>query len=301
MTTQAKPSLVAAIEAGGTKFVCALGRGPDELVAETRIPTTSPAATLGSAIDFFKAAEGQHGEKIAALGVATFGPADVNPASPSFGFITTTPKAGWARTRVLGALRDAFPVPAGFDTDVNGAALGEWRWGAGAGKNSVLYLTVGTGIGGGLCIGGHSLHGLTHPEMGHVLVSRPAAERAIFGGVCPFHGDCLEGIASGPALAARWGCPADSLPDDHAAWDLEVDYLASALCQFIFVASPEIIILGGGVGGRSHLLSPLRERVAARINGYVPLPAVVPPGLGSRSGLLGALALGLAALKRGTM
>jgi fructokinase len=292
--------LIAAVEAGGTKFVCIVGTGPDDIRAETRIATTTPAETLAQVIEFFAAEETKAaGETIAALGVATFGPADVNPSSPTFGYVTTTPKPGWSSVDLLGTVRKRFPLPAGFDTDVNGAAVGEWRWGAGTGKRSVLYLTVGTGIGGGLCLRGRPLHGLTHPEMGHVLVPRPANETAIFRGACPFHGDCLEGLASGPALEARWGRAAAQLPEDHPAWSLEIEYLASALCQFIFALSPEVIVIGGGVGSREHLLSPLRVKVARLINGYVPLPDIVPPGLGGRAGVLGALALGLDALAGG--
>jgi fructokinase len=293
--------LIAAVEAGGTKFVCALGTASDDLCALTRIPTTSPGETLGEVIDWFRAAERDHGRggRIAAVGVATFGPADVNRDSKSFGFITTTPKPGWANVDLLGTLRGAFPVPAGFDTDVNGAALAEWRWGAGASSDSVLYLTVGTGIGGGLCLRGRPLHGLGHPEMGHVFVRR-SAEADSFPGTCPYHGDCLEGVASGPAIAARWGRPADELPDDHPAWRQHTDHLAVALCQFICVLSPQVIVIGGGVGSRRQLFEPLRNTVAGLINGYVPLPEIVPPGLGDRAGVLGALALGMDALSSRT-
>jgi fructokinase len=290
--------LVAAVEAGGTKCVCALGTGPDDLRATARIATTSPHDTLREVIAFFRESERAHGggRKIAAWGVATFGPAEVRPSAPRFGWITTTPKPGWSDTDVLGALRAAIPVPAGFDTDVNGAALAEWRWGAGRGRRSVLYLTIGTGIGGGLCLEGNPLTGLSHPEMGHVWIPRRAEDVARFAGTCPFHGDCLEGLASGPALAARWGQPAETLAEDHPAWTMHVDHLARALCTFTYCFSPETILIGGGVGSRAHLFPPLRQRVAELINGYSPLSEIGPPELGPRAGVLGALALGSAAI-----
>ncbi len=298
--TQPPPAsapLIAAIEAGGTKFLCALASGPDDVRACERIPTTTPEETLGRVVAFFQreATALPVGETIAAWGVATFGPAGVQPGAADYGFITTTPKPGWRHTDVLGALRAAFDVPAGFDTDVNGAAVAEWKWGAGQGRRAVLYLTVGTGIGGGLCLDGRPLGGLSHPEMGHVWVPRSPVEKEAFAGACPFHGDCLEGLASGPALAARWGVPAETLPEDHPAWALQTEYLARALCGFIYTLSPEVIVLGGGVGARATLLPSLRQRVAALVNGYTPLPAIVPPGLGDRAGVLGATALGLAA------
>lgn len=289
--------LIAAIEAGGTKFICAVASGPDDIRVSERIPTTTPEETLGQVTAFFERA-GQElapEESIAAWGVATFGPAGVRLDAKDYGFITTTPKPGWAHTNVLGALQQAAARPAGFDTDVNGAALAEWKWGAGQGKRSVLYLTIGTGIGGGLCVNGQPLGGLSHPEMGHVWVPRTEEEQQAFTGHCPYHGACLEGLASGPALAARWGAPAETLPEDHPAWALQIEYLAQALCGFIYTLSPEIIVLGGGVGVRESLLPPLRERVAALVNGYTPLPSIVPPGLGDRSGVMGAVALGQAA------
>lgn len=289
------PPLVGALEAGGTKCVCAVGTGPDDVRVVERIPTTTPAETMRRCVEFFRAAEAAQGggQTIGAWGVATFGPAQVRRGAVDFGCLTTTPKAGWGGADVLGPLRGFRDVPTGFDTDVNGAALAEARWGAGVGKSSVLYLTIGTGIGGGLCLHGRPLQGLSHTEMGHVWIPRDAA--ATFAGTCPYHGACLEGLASGPAIAARWGQPAESLPDDHPAWAEQIEHLAHALSTFVYTLSPEIILIGGGVGGRDHLFPPLRQRVDALVNGYAPLPEIRPPGLGDRAGVLGALALGLEA------
>jgi fructokinase len=222
----------------------------------------------------------------------------VHAASARYGSITTTPKPGWRDTDLVGPLRAALGVPIVVDTDVNAAALGEWRWGAAQGLDTVLYLTVGTGIGGGGLVGGRPLHGLVHPEMGHVRVPHDRA-RDPFDGVCPFHGDCLEGLASGPALAARWGRAAEALPADHPAWPLEAHYLALALHGCVCTLSPERIVVGGGVMEAPHLLPQVRAELLRLLNGYVQAPAivddvagyVVPPALGRRSGVLGALAL----------
>ncbi len=289
--------LYAGIEAGGTKFVCAAGRGPQDLRAQARIPTTTPQETLGRVIDFLHAVQAEHGP-LAAIGVAAFGPLDPDPASPAYGHITTTPKPGWAHTNFVGALRRHFDLPIAFDTDVNGAALGEWRWGAAQGLDTFVYLTVGTGIGGGGMARGRLLHGLLHPEMGHIRLAHDR-QRDPFAGLCPFHGDCLEGLASGPAIAARWGQPAESLPEDHPAWDLEAGYLAQALHNIVLTLSPQRVILGGGVMRQAHLFPRLRARLLESLNGYVQSPAItediaaylVPPALGGRAGVLGALAL----------
>ncbi len=289
--------LAIGIEAGGTKFVCAVGTGPDDLRAEALFPTTAPAETLARVVDFVQAVQREHGP-VAAIGVAAFGPLDPDPASPTYGHITTTPKPGWAHTDFVGALRQHFDLPIAFDTDVNGAALGEWRWGAAQGLDTFLYLTVGTGIGGGGMARGRLLHGLIHPEMGHIRMARDP-QRDPFPGSCPFHGDCLEGLASGPAIAARWGQKAESLPPDHPAWELEADYLAQALHTFICTLSPQRVILGGGVMAQEHLLVRIRQRVRASLNGYVQSAAIlkhidtylVPPALGARAGVLGAIAL----------
>jgi len=286
-------SLYGSIEAGGTKFVCALGTGPDDVRALTRFPTTTPYETLDQAIAFFK----EQPELPAALGVGSFGPVDPDPKSSTFGHILSTPKPGWSNTDVRGRLHEALGIPIAFDTDVNAAALGEYRWGAGQDVETVLYLTVGTGIGGGLVINGQPLHGMPHPEMGHIFV--PRAEGDSYAGKCPFHGDCLEGMASGPALQARWETPAQDLPEDHPAWAMEAHYLAYALVNFILTCSPQRLVLGGGVMHQMHLFPMIRERVQTILNGYVRHPAVldeidayiVPPGLGDQAGVLGGIAL----------
>ena len=283
----------AGIEAGGTKFVCALASGPDDVRAQIRFPTTTPEETLGKAIAFFKA-----NEPFSAMGIGTFGPCDLNPSSPTYGYITSTPKMGWANVDLLGIFRQAFAVPIGFDTDVNVAALGESKWGAGLGLDTVIYLTVGTGIGGGGVLNGQMMHGLIHPEMGHLRL--PRITRADdFQGICPYHGDCLQGLASGPAIEARWGKSAAELPPDHPAWQIEARYLALAVSNVIFVLSPQRIIMGGGVMHQKHLLPLIRTEVQGLLNGYVQSPMIlerideyiVPPGLGDRSGILGAVAL----------
>lgn len=288
------------IEAGGTKFVCCVGTGPDDIRAETRFPTTTPEETLGRAVEFFRAEAGQD---LLGLGVACFGPVDLDPGSPTYGHVTTTPKPGWAGADVVGMLREALEVPVGFDTDVNGAALGEARWGAGQDADPFVYLTVGTGIGGGALVNGVPLHGLVHPEMGHVRVRHDRA-RDPFEGTCPFHGDCVEGLAAGPAMGRRWGVPAETLPAGHPAWELEASYLAELLAGLVCTLSPQRIVLGGGVMSGPGLFPLLRRETVRLLAGYVASPAIltgiddylVPPGLGDRSGRLGAIALARDAL-----
>lgn len=283
------------IEAGGTKFMCAVGTGPDDLWAEVRFPTTTPKETIGRAIQFFQQ---QKKESLTAIGIASFGPVDLNPSSPTFGCITGTPKPGWAHTDFVGTIRQALGVPVSLDTDVNAAALGEYRWGAARGLDTFIYLTVGTGIGGGGMVSGKLIHGLIHPEMGHIRIPH---DRDIdpYAGSCPYHGDCLEGLAAGPALEGRWGQRGETLPADHPAWLLEADYLALGLVNFICVLSPQRIILGGGVMQQHQLFPLVRRRVQELLNDYLPVTAIsdqiddyiVPPGLGNRAGVLGAIAL----------
>jgi fructokinase len=290
-------ALYGGIEAGGTKFVCVVGSGPGELYATERFPTTTPEVTLPRVIEFFRQQVIEYGA-LAAIGIGSFGPVDVNPSSPTYGYITSTPKPGWANTNFLGELQQAFYLPMGFDTDVNTAALGEWRWGAAQGLDTYLYLTIGTGIGGGGMVNGRLMHGLIHPEVGHMLLRRdPHADP--FAGACPFHGDCFEGLAAGPAMEKRWGQRAEQLPPDHPAWDLEAQYLALGLVNLIVTVSPQRIVLGGGVMEQPQLLPKVRSRVLALLNGYVQSPEItenidnyiVAPQLEGRAGVLGAIAL----------
>jgi len=286
-------ALFGGIEGGGTKFVCAVGTGPDDIREEIRYPTTTPEESIRRALDFFRSFEG-----LSAVGIACFGPLDPNPRSPTWGYVTTTPKPGWAHTEFAGLVQRVLKVPVGFDTDVNAAALAEHRWGAAQGLDSCLYLTVGTGIGGGALVEGHLIHGLMHPEMGHVRIPHDF-QADPFPGLCPYHGDCLEGLACGPAIKARWGQPAETLPPDHPAWALEAHYLALGLVAYIVTLSPQRIMLGGGVMAQTHLFPLIRQEVQALLNGYIQSPAllgqiqdyIVPPALGNRAGVLGAIAL----------
>jgi fructokinase len=295
--------LFGGIEGGGTKFVCAVGDETGQIHQWVRIPTIDPAHTLDAAIAFFKKQEVLRNERLAAIGIGSFGPVDLDPASEHYGYITRTPKEGWAFTDVVGPVQKAFPdVPVGFDTDVNAAALGEQRWGAAQDWDTFIYLTVGTGIGGGGMLAGRMLHGLIHPEMGHVLL--PVREDdPLARGVCPFHPNCLEGLACGPAIRARWDAPGETLAPDHSAWDLEAHYLALALVDFMVTLSPQGIILGGSVMHQQQLYPLVRQKARALLNDYLVHPRlqtledyIVPPGLGDDAGVLGALALGQAAL-----
>ena len=298
------PALIGSVEAGGTKMVCAVGTGPDDIRDEVRFPTTAPEACLPQVIDYLRTWQDEHGEEIAAIGYGTFGPCDPNPNSPTFGWITKTPKPGWSDVDVVGPLREAFGIPIGFDTDVNGAALGEHLWGAAQDVGTLVYMTVGTGIGGGVLVEGRLLHGLVHPEIGHMAMPRDP-ERDAFPGVCPFHGDCLEGLASGPAIGARWQVPATELGPDHPAWDLEAHYLAQLCRTLVCTLSPERIVLGGGVMEQEQLFPRVRALTLEYLNGSVQAPQIleridqfiVPPGLGNRAGAAGCIALGQLALQ----
>lgn len=288
--------MYAGIEAGGTKFVVAVGAGPDDLSESVRFPTTSPAETLERTADVVRVLA--EGVALDAVGVASFGPVDLDRTSPSYGYITSTPKPGWRDTDVVGYLRRALGVPVGFDTDVNAAALAEHRWGAATGVPTSVYVTVGTGIGGGAVIDGQPLHGLLHPEMGHLTVRRaPDDEHP---GSCPFHGDCLEGLAAGPAIEERWGKPAMDLGENtERAVRLEAWYLAQLITAIIYVLSPGRIVLAGGVIGMPRLLTVTRHRTVELLARYLPVETiteridryVVRPGLGDRSGVLGAIIL----------
>lgn len=289
-----------AIEAGGTKFVCAVGTGPDNLQSIT-VPTTTPPETLPPVLQFFES----HGTKmLGGIGIGSFGPVDLNPASPHFGYITSTPKPGWQNFDLRGTVAKHTGVAVAFETDVNAAAIGEAKWGAGRGFSNIVYITVGTGIGGGALVGGKVVHGLVHPEMGHLRLPHDLS-RDPFPGACPFHGDCLEGLAAGPALQARWKVPGYQLPENHEAWALEAHYLALALVNIAVTLSPERILLGGGVMQNQFLFPLIRREFAQLLNGYVQNESIteridryiVPPQLGGQAGILGALALAMEAAK----
>ena len=290
--------LYGGIEAGGTKFVCVVADGPDHVVDEVRFATTTPDETLRRVIQFFQPFVSSR--QIHAIGVGCFGPLDLNPKSATYGFITFTPKPNWSNTDVLGTLRRALPVNISFDIDVNTAGLGESTWGASKGLDSSLYITVGTGIGGGYIKDGKPLVGMLNLEMGHVIIPHNR-QLDPFPGICPFHGDCFEGLASGPAIEKRLGLTGASISEEDAFWDLETDYIASALMNFILTLSPKKIILGGGVMQREFLFPKIRRRVRELLNGYVSSKNVlenindyiVPPALGNQSGSLGAIALAM--------
>ena len=288
-----------AVEAGGTKFVCGIGTGPDDLYVD-QFPTTSPDETIPKVISFFKETAG---DALEALGIGSFGPVDLDPNSPSFGHITSTPKPGWQNYYLAGALGGGLGVPVGFDTDVNAAVLGEERWGAARGLPDFVYLTIGTGVGGGAMVNGHLIHGLVHTEMGHLRIPHDLT-RDPFPGSCPYHGDCLEGLACGPAMQARWGVPGRELPPTHSAWALEAEYLALAAVNLTFALSPRRILFGGGVMQQPQLFGLLREQFAQLLNGYIQHrdlidrldKYLIPPELGGRAGVLGALILAEQAL-----
>jgi fructokinase len=271
------------IEAGGTKFICGIGSGPEDL-HRIEFPTTATRETISRAIAFFR----EH--TVAALGIACFGPVDLTKGSPTYGHITSTPKPAWRNFDIVGEMTRALDVPVAIDTDVNGAALGEVRWGAAQGLSDALYLTVGTGIGGGAMVGGQLLHGLGHPEMGHVRIPHDLIADP-FPGCCPYHGDCLEGLASGFAIEKRWGARGQALPENHPGWELEAHYLALGLMNWVCTLSPKRIILGGGVMRCRELLPLVRRKLKEMLNGYVPAPEIVAPALGDNAGVLGAIAL----------
>jgi fructokinase len=284
------------IEAGGTKIVLGVAQGRDAISATTRIPTTTPEETLGAVIGWFRAQSPAY----RAIGVASFGPLSLDRTAKDWGHITRTTKPHWSHTDVAGPLAAAFGCPIGFDTDVNGAALAEARWGAGVDAGglplkSVLYLTIGTGIGGGLVVNGAPLSGLSHPEMGHIRMPRHPLDQD-FAGSCPFHGDCLEGLASGPAIVARWGASLSELPAEHRGHEIIAWYMGQAICTFQAVFEPARIILGGGVMGTPGLIARIQDEAQRAGKGYFVGQAkdiVTVPGLGDQAGLLGALALAM--------
>ncbi|MDH3247950.1 MAG: ROK family protein [Acidimicrobiia bacterium] len=282
------------IEAGGTKFVCVVGDGPEEILERKRIDTTDPSTTLAACLEFFAGHE-----PIRALGIASFGPLELRRSHPDYGRVTTTPKPGWSGADLVGPFVERLGVPVAVDTDVNGAALAEVRWGAAMGLRNAVYVTVGTGVGGGAVIDGTPVAGLVHPEMGHVSISRLPGDD--FDGVCPFHGDCFEGMASGPAIEARWGRPAEEVEDTQRLVEIEAATIAAGLRQIVYVLAPERIVLGGGVSKLAGLHDRVNIELVGQMSKYAVMAAhqsgfVVPPGLGDDAGVAGALALAAAAL-----
>ncbi|HEY6758256.1 MAG TPA: ROK family protein [Baekduia sp.] len=286
-------ALYGGVETGGTWCVCAVGTGPDHIERREQFRTTDPTATLDRIVAFFAA-----GPLPSAIGIGSFGPVDLDPASPTWGHVTTTPKPGWRGAAVAPPIRERLGVPVAFGQDVATAALGEHRWGAGQRARALAYVTIGTGIGAGLLIDGRPWHGLLHPEAGHVRIPHDRA-RDPFDGACPSHGDCWEGLAGGPAIAARFNTPGDALPADHPFWALEAEYVALGLLALVGVFSPEKVILGGGVLDHPGLLDHTRAHLRDLAAGYWDTPLLgdriadflVPPALGDDAGVLGALAL----------
>lgn len=286
-----------ALEAGGTKMVCAIGDENGNVFERESFPTRNPEETIADVIHYFE------DKNIEALGVGSFGPLNLDENDPHFGDITTTPKLAWINYPLRSTLLKALKVPVGIDTDVNAAALSEARIGAGKGVDSLVYYTIGTGVGGGAMLGGKLVHGLVHPEMGHMLL-RPVADDPCPKGFCPYHDGCLEGMANGPAIEKRWGISAKKLPPEHKAWDIEAEYLAQMCVNTILTMSPKKIVLGGGVMHQMHLFPKIRRRTVELLNGYVAHKAIledidnyiVPPALGDNAGAAGSLLLALEAL-----
>ena len=290
-------AIMAAVEAGGTKFNCGLGDENGNIIDQVSIPTTTPEETMKKVIEYFK------DKKFDVMGVGSFGPIDPIKGSKTYGHITKTPKAYWSDYNLIGELKKHFDVPMEFDTDVNGAALAEAWWGAGKGFKNVMYITVGTGIGAGATVDGKMLQGLTHPEMGHISVKRHPEDA--FEGTCSFHGDCLEGMAAGPAIEKRWGKKGIELAEDNRVWEMEAYYLSQALVNYILILSPEKIIIGGEVMKQKQLFPLIHKNVKEMLNGYVDKKEILEdienyiiyPGLGDYAGFIGSFALGKLAME----
>ncbi len=295
MTQPQKQTYIAAIEAGGTKFNCAIIDADRNIIIEARVDTTTPENTLNHVIDFFNTQK-KAGYHFDTLGLACFGPVDLNKKSPHYGYITATPKPNWSNTPIVPTLEKALNCDVVIDTDVNAAALAEYKWGAAPDAEVCIYITVGTGLGGGIVINGKPLHGMIHPEMGHILITPPKGIQ----GVCPFHGNCAEGLASGYAMGKIWGQPAETLSDDHQAWDIQAQILATFCHNLLVSFSPHKIILGGGVMNKPGLLDNVIKYTEKSLSGYLTLPSgfsikdiLCLPGLDQHSGLMGAFALAL--------
>lgn len=286
-----------ALEAGGTKMVCAIGDESGKIYEQVSIPTETPEITMPKLISYFEE------RKIEALGIGCFGPIDPDKKSETYGYITSTPKLAWADYNIVGTMEKSLMIPVGFDTDVNGSVLGEVTFGQAKGKNCVVYVTIGTGVGAGIYIEGKLLHGMLHPEAGHILLSK--REDDTYEGKCPYHKTCMEGLAAGPAIQERWGKRAADLKDDERVWDLEAYYIAQALVDYILILSPQMIILGGGVMHQEQLFPQIRSYVKKMMNGYIKTKEmadldhyIVPASLHDDQGIMGALELGRRALMK---
>lgn len=283
--------IIGAIEAGGTKFVCAIGNEKGEIIERISFPTENPNVTLNKCVIFFK------DKNISSLGIGSFGPIDLNKDSKTYGYIKNTPKLLWKDFNLLGFFKKYFNIPIFLDTDVNIACLGEYTWGNAKNISDFIYLTIGTGVGGGIISSDKLIHGLAHPEMGHIFVKKHPTDKYI--GKCPYHKDfCLEGLASGPAIEERWGKKGVELPFDHPAWDLESFYIAQALVNYILILSPKKIILGGGVMKQRQLFPKIQKQIQYFLNNYgiysnISNDFIVPPKLEDNAGVLGAIALTL--------
>lgn len=285
-----------ALEAGGTKMVCAVGDETGKIFDQISIPTRTPEDTVPEMLAYFKKAE------IEALGIGCFGPIDPDKSSATYGYITSTPKLAWRNYNIVGAFEEALGCPVGFDTDVNGSVLGEVTFGQAKGKNNVIYITIGTGVGAGVFVEGKLVHGMLHPEAGHVLIQKRPDDN--YQGKCPYHKSCLEGLAAGPAIEERWGKKAIELKDREEVWDLESYYIAQALVGYILTVSPEMIILGGGVMHQEQLFPKIRSYVKELLNGYIQTEEIehmesyiVPASLKDNQGIMGCLELGRRALE----
>jgi fructokinase len=284
--------LFGALESGGTKMVCAIGDENGKILDRTTIPTTTPQETMPLILEYFK------GKEIVAIGIACFGPIDLNRSSATYGYITSTPKTAWKNFNIVGAVKEELGIPVGFDTDVNGSLLGEATWGCARGISDAIYLTIGTGIGGGVMAGGKLLHGMLHPELGHIRLAKE--EKDPGKSVCPFHDNCLEGLASGPSIEKRWGKRAVDLADNPEVWELEADYIGTALVNYCMTLSPKKIILGGGVMHQEQLFSLIRKRFKEQMSGYIITPElenleqyIVPASLNDDQGIMGAIKLAM--------
>lgn len=285
--------LFGALEAGGTKMVCAIGDENGKILDQISIPTVTPEETMPPIIDYFK------GKDIAALGVACFGPVDLNKASDTYGYITSTPKLAWVNYDIVGTLQKALNVPVGFDTDVNGSALGEATWGSTKGIENSIYITIGTGVGVGVIINGKPYHGMMHPEGGHIFLNRHPSDLA-FESKCPYHTNCIEGLAAGPAIEKRWGKKGIELVDRKEVWELEAFYIGQALCNYIVTLSPQRIVLGGGVMAQKQLFPLVREEVRKQLNNYIQTKEmadldtyIVPAGCNGDQGIMGCIKLAM--------